>query len=812
MRQEMKKWTLCVGDSQYACEVPCSYYGVLLQNGLIKDPYWRDQEKLIKAKWGDDCVFKTVFSVEDAFLCKGVQELVFEGIDTLSAIYLNGCLLGKTDNMHRTWRFDVRGRLRAGENTLTVEISSAVTYFREKNRLHPLKGNGDTIPGFAHIRKAYYMSGWDWGPTLPDMGIWRPVYLLGCDARITDVEIRQQHRPDGCVTVCCRSEIEGEGELSTETVIFDEDGRAFPAIRHRDADVVTLTEPKLWWPNGYGAQPLYTVVVKLMRGDIEVDRMTKKIGLRTVTVSQEPDEWGKEFCFLVNGEKIFAMGANYIPEENFLARRSPEKTEALVRRAAEANFNILRVWGGGFYPDDWFYELCDRYGLLVWQDFMFACNMVYLTEELEHTVKAECIDNLKRIRHHASLALLCGNNENEEFLVGYLKSSSMELEKADYLRLFCHILPDLCATYAPDTFYWSSSPSSGTPFFNHADDNVGDRHIWTVWSGLKRIEQYKTYFTRFCSEFGFESLPDLKTVESFTTPADRNLFSPVMEHHQKHKNGNGKLMYYIAQYYDYPTDFERLILATQLMQERAIATAVEHFRRHRGRCMGAIYWQLNDCWPVASWSSIDYCGTPKALYHAAKRFFAPVLLSANETAEGYTLHASNEQREAFVGTLVWRLVDTHLRTVWEKRKGVSVPRLSARELAAIDKAEIPQELANSSVLVFELYSETGELVFSGNTLFVTPKHFRYPAPDLQFTATPAGEGVFTLSVKSSTLARKVKLIFEGIEAEASEQYFDLTDATPRSITVRVSSPDMSAKALLASLRTLSESDLCYANA
>ena len=603
MQSEIKQWRLLCGEESYPIEAPCSYYQTLLDYGKIEDPYWRDNEKKFVAKWGDNCVFEASFDVTPALLQHRVQELVFEGLDTLCSIYLNGKHLGKSNNMHRTWRFDVCGALCVGENTLRVEIASAVSYFKAAQRRHPLRGNGDTIPGFAHIRKAYYMSGWDWGPTLPDMGIWRPVRLCCYDAKIEDVELRQHHRADGSVTISCDTAFCGGEALHLETVVTAPNGSEYCATQKGAVATLTIPSPQLWWPNGYGAQPLYTVSVRLLADGTVVDEVTKKIGLRTLTVSQEADQWGKEFCFLVNGEKIFAMGANYIPEENMLSRRSREKTEALVRRAAEANFNLLRVWGGGVYPDDWFYELCDAHGILVWQDFMFACNMIYLTDTLEETIKAECTDNLKRIRHHACLALLCGNNENEDFLEMYMQSSTMELEKADYLRIFCHVSPDICEKLAPDIFYWSSSPSSGTPLFHPSDNNVGDRHIWTVWSGLKPIDFYETYFSRFCSEFGFESLPHQKTVESFTLPQDRNLFSAIMEHHQKHKNGNGKLMYYIAQHYDYPTDLARMIYATQLMQARAIQTAVSHFRRNRGRCMGAVYWQLNDCWPVAYSSS-----------------------------------------------------------------------------------------------------------------------------------------------------------------------------------------------------------------
>ena len=808
MKQTIQQWNLIKDGSAYPCTVPCSYYDILLKNGMMKDPHYRDQEKYVEAMHGDDCHFETIWDVSADMLSKRVQTLVFEGLDTLCEIYLNGQHLGSTNNMHRTWCFDVKGILCEGENRLVVEIASAVTCFKEQHRLHPLRGNGDTIPGFAHVRKAFYMSGWDWGPTLPDMGIWRPVYLLAYNDRIEDVEIRQKHLRDGSVVVTAKTALDGGADCRVETVLTDADGKEYRGVSRYGKEEITITDPKLWWPNGYGAQNLYTVTVRLLRGDDVIDTVTKTIGLRTLTVSQEKDAWGCEFCFKVNGIKIFAMGANYIPEENMLSRRSREKTEYLVRRCVEAHNNLIRVWGGGFYPDDWFYDLCDRYGLIVWQDFMFGCNLVWLTEEMESTIKVELVENVKRIRHHASLGLLCGNNENEQFMESYMRSQPMELEKADYLRLYCHIMPDVCAKYAPDTFYWSSSPSSGTPLYNSSDDNVGDRHIWTVWGGLKPIDSYKTYYTRFCSEFGFESMPDIETINGFTLPEDRNLFSEVMERHQKNKNGNGKLMFYMAQYYKYPTDFEKTIYATQLMQARAIRTAVEHFRRNRGRCMGSIYWQLNDCWPVASWASIDYAGRPKALFYASKKFFAPILLSANTNGNSTALHISSESKEDFVGKVVLRLKDASLRVLFEKSVDVAVAALSAAEVVVFDHAEIPSGRERDTFLEYTLYDGAGEMLSRSTCLFVKPKQFSFPKAELQIDVEKTSDNTFAVRVGSQSFARKIKLSFGEIEVvNVKDQYFDLTSEETVTVEVTTKASDVTAKVLKESIGFLTEGDL-----
>lgn len=808
MKQEIKKWNLIKNGEAYSCTVPCSYYDTLLENGKMKDPHYRDQEKYVEAMYGDDCRFETTFTVGEEILAYRVQTLVFEGLDTLGEVYLNGKRLGNTNNMHRVWRFDVKGLLIEGENTLAVEISSAVTYFKHMHKLHPLRGNGDTIPGFAHVRKAFYMSGWDWGPTLPDMGLFRPVSIQAYDDRIEDVEIRQNHNADGSVTVTVRSELDGGEDCFVETVLTDAEGKEYRGSDRNGVEEITVSDPQLWWPNGYGEQNLYTVTVKLIRSGEVIDTITKTIGLRTLTISQDKDVWGREFCFKINGIKIFAMGANYIPEENMLSRRSPEKTEYLVKRCVEANYNIIRVWGGGFYPDDWFYDLCDRYGLIVWQDFMFGCNLVWLTEEMEATIKVELVENVKRIRHHASLGLLCGNNENEQFMERYMKGSPMELEKADYLRLYCHIMPDICSKYAPDTFYWSSSPSSGTPLYNNTDDNVGDRHIWTVWSLLKPIDSYKEYFSRFCSEFGFESVPDVETIMGVTLPEDRNLFSEVMERHQKHKNGNGKLMYYMAQYYNYPTEFEKVIYATQLMQARAIRTAVEHFRRNRGRCMGSIYWQLNDCWPVASWSSIDYSGRPKAMYYASKRFFAPILLCANEEDNRVLFHISSELQNTFIGKVILRLKDTFLNSLSEKMIDVTVNALSAQCVASFDKEEIPVGRERDTFLECTLIDGEGNTVSQSTHLFVRPKQFSYPKVDLKCKVCKTGATAFSVSISSAVFASKVKLSFDGIEiANIHDQYFDITSTDVITVAVETSNEGVTEEGLFGSIKLLTESDL-----
>jgi len=362
------------------------------------------------------------------------------------------------------------------------------------------------------------------------------------------------------------------------------------------------------------------------RGEV-FDRCHKQLGLRTLTVSTEPDADGKgsEFCFVLNGVKIFSMGANLVPMDNLLSRITDQRWETIVRQAVDANFNTLRVWGGGYYPDSRFYELCDQYGLLVWQDFMVACANIYLTSEMAEEFTQEAICNLKRLHHHASLALLCGNNEMESGVINW-GSRDNQLVRDDYTRLYGHLLPELCETYAPDTYYWPSSPSSGGGFDDPDNPAKGDTHYWEVWHGGVPFTTYRQKRFRFCSEYGFESFPSMKTIRTFAREEDMNCFSRVMENHQKCRGGNGKILRYLADNYLYPATFENLVYASQLLQADAIKYGVEHFRRQRGYCMGSTYWQFNDCWPVASWSSVDCFGRYKALHYAARKFYAPVAM------------------------------------------------------------------------------------------------------------------------------------------------------------------------------------------
>ncbi len=775
-------WTLAVSQWDHAvpATVPGSVYHDLLAAGEIPDPFWRDNETEALKLMENDFTYSRAFTVPDGLKDCDRVLLRCEGLDTLADISVNGVAVGSADNMHRTWEYDVKGLLRPGENTVEVVFHSPTRFIREAYAQSRADGTSDAMVGFPHIRKAHCMFGWDWGPRLPDAGIWRDICILGIEtARIEQVHIRQRHG-EGRVTCAVDTGIDGSADgLEVFVTVTAPDGKAFKA-RGAHCEIV-IENPMLWWPNGLGEQPLYAVRVALCKGDAELDCQEKRVGLRTLTVTRKKDQWGESFCHTVNGVDVFAMGADYIPEDNLLPRVTPERSRRLLEDAKLANFNCVRVWGGGYYPDDWFYDACDELGLLVWQDFMFACAVYDLTDAFEANIRAEFVDNIRRLRHHASLALWCGNNEMEQFVaVGEWVSSKRQA--ADYIKMYEYIIPQVLKAEDPDTFYWPASPSSGGSFDEPQDPNRGDVHYWDVWHGLKPFTDYRNYLFRYVSEFGFQSFPCMATIDSFTLPEDRNAFSYVMEKHQRNASANGRIASYLSQMYKYPATLDAFVYASQLLQAQAMQYGVEHWRRNRGgnRCMGAVVWQLNDCWPVVSWASIDYYGRWKALHYYEKRFFAPVLISCHEegvlsqntnvNAEPFDLkktarlNVSNETREPFNGTAWWSLRRPDASVIREGRFDVHVPPMSTVWLEAQD---FHDEDTYGCYYAYELLDEAGEYAGGGSVLFCPPKHFKFLDPQLE--ARVEGNEVI---VSAKAYARSVELQC-GPDVLLEDNFFDM---------------------------------------
>jgi len=757
----------------YDCEglIPGSVYSFLLDNALMEDPFYR-QNELEAVK-----LLENEFTFSRKFVWKSTDDKVLlhcDGLDTLCDIYINGAHVAYTDNMHRTYEFDVTDLLVEGENEIKIVCHPVDPYIKEKLAMHPVPATTDALAGFGHIRKAHCMLGWDWGPRLPDAGIWRNIELLVLDsARITDFHITQRH-VNGKVYVT--PYVETDREAAVTVTAKTPEGESMLLEPNKET---IIKDPQLWWPNGLGEQPLYTFSAVVLKDGQVVDCQEKRIGLRTLKLIREKDVYGESFCHEVNGIRFFAMGADYIPEDNVFSRITPERTRWLLKQCQDSHFNAIRVWGGGYYPDDFFFDICDEMGIVVFQDMMFACTLVWADEAFKENIKAEFVDNIKRIRHHASLALICGNNELEHCFQD-AKNDPVLFQM--YLDVFEGMLPDLIKELCPYIPYISTSPITCGHFIDPGNENYGDCHYWDVWHGNKPFTEYRNKFFRYLSEFGFQSFPCEKTVNAFTIEEDRNVFSRVMEMHQRNGSANGKILSYLSQTFRYPNDFGTLLYASQLLQAEAIRYGVEHFRRNRGRCMGTLYWQLNDIWPVASWASIDYYGRYKALQYVAKRFYSPVMISCMETGEKTTrpvvtmelgrpdyatkaqLCVTNDTLQEVSGVVAWALRDGSGKILQEGRTELTVPALSPVWLEEMDfhKTDVDNTYMSYGFLM------DNEVVSEGTVLFTAPKYFRFMDPKLRCEVN--GDEI---TVYADAYARYVEIDLPDSDFILSDNYFDM---------------------------------------
>ena len=761
----------------YNCEgvVPGSVYSFLLEKELMPDPYYRTNELDALNLLENDFDFSRTFDFEKT---DAPVLLHCDGLDTLCDIYINGKHIASTDNMHRSYEFDVTDALINGENDIKLTFLSPNKYVREMNIKDPVLGNGDSLKGHAHLRKASCMMGWDWGPRLPDAGIWKDIYLLIADSdRITEVHITQRHT-DGKVFVT--PTVKTEKSIADITVnVTAPCGCTFTLPANVESEI---PDAKLWWPNGFGEQNLYTFNVELIENGQVVDSDTKRIGFRELKLIREKDEWGESFCHEINGIRFFAMGADYIPEDNIMSRYSKERTYNLIKQCRDCNFNAIRVWGGGIYPHDYFFDACDEYGLVIFNDLMFACMNVPGNQHMLDNVEAEVRENLIRMRHHASIAVISGNNEMEEGVAYWWGEEGKTQRKVVYLKIFEQMFPKIIEEICPYIPYVPSSPSSFGSFIDPRNENYGDCHYWEVWHGNVPFTEYRNHYFRYLSEFGFESFPCEKTVNSFTLPEDRNIFSRVMEMHQRCKGANKKILTYLADTFKYPADFGTMLYASQLLQAEAIRYGVEHLRRNRGRCMGALYWQLNDIWPVASWASIDYFGRYKALQYVAKRFFAPVMISCYEIGETTTrpyvvmqqdfydystqarLCVTNETTSDISGIVNWELRSANSKILQSGNSKLTVPALSSVWLDNMDfnKTDVQNNYLSFSYVVDD------KVVSEGTVLFTVPKHFDFVDPNLRYEIN--GDEI---TVYADAYAKYVEIDSPDSDFILSDNYFDM---------------------------------------
>ena len=789
-------WQLSAGHRSLESvdmQIPGTVLSGLLAAGKIKDPFYRTNEDATRALFWKDYVFTRTFDVDEELLAQQHIVLVCEGLDTLAEISINGTFLAKTDNMHRTWKFQAKKLLHPGKNEIQIVFRSVLRFIED----YPYEAHKKinyipcgSMKGNQLLRKAHSMFGWDWGPQTIDAGIFRDIYLQGYShARIEDIRIHQQHAKNVSVqtSITLSESVPGQ-KLCVE---LSEDGADKPLqtkLCKTNADGVAAVDfvienPKLWWPNDYGDQPLYIVRTTLLDEDgTSLESITRRIGLRTLTISQEKDEWGNEFAFCVNGVKIFTRGGNYIPDDCLYTRITEKKLDYILESCRRAHFNCVRVWGGGYYPSDAFYDLCDEKGLIVWQDLMYACNVYDVTDAFAENCRQETYDNVRRLRHHASLGLLCGNNEIESAWDhwGDFQKETPYL-RADYIRLFEEVLPKAVQEADGETFYWHSSPSSGGCFDNPDDANRGDTHYWDVWHGQKPFTDYRKYFFRFCSEFGFQSFPCAKTVNSFTLEDDRNIFSRVMESHQKNDAANGKMLYYLSENLRYPKDLTHLLYASQVLQGMAIKYGVDHWRRNRGRCMGTLYWQINDDWPAPSWSSIDYFGRWKALHYMAQKFYAPHAVSM--TLEDHRCHVyfSNESFETTEYSLTLSIRDLSGNVLETYETKGNSPAFSAIETAVVDICSWEDQ--KDDVFLEAVIHTKDQKVLKDVETLVPYKYLNLKNPVISTEAEETNDA-FILHISSDCFAPFVALDFDDADVIFSDNFFHLTDKTVQDIIVK----------------------------
>ncbi|MBQ8726084.1 MAG: glycoside hydrolase family 2 protein [Clostridia bacterium] len=766
------KWQIKGGAYELVGDVPGTVYSNLLAQNLMEDPFYRDNEAKALAILDEEFVFLKDF---DYVKTSNKILLVCEGLDSLCDLYVNGNFVAHTDNMHREYTFDVTDYLKDGANQIKAVFPPYDRYIKEKSKEKLItSGSIATMVGFSYVRKAHYMSGWDWGPMLPDVGIWKDIYLIdGALPRIDQVRILQRH-DDGKVFLNVNATTTMAADVEITLVSPDGEEIAFENGVEKE-----VPSPKLWWPNGYGEHPLYKVVTKCLLNGKVVDEDCKKIGLRTLVVSREKDEWGEEFCYKINGLKIFAFGADYIPEDNILPRLSKERSEKLIQDCIFANFNSIRVWGGGIYPHDYFFDLCDEYGIILFVDLMFACTAYPFDDEFNQNITVEITQNLRRFRHHACIGVISGNNEVEEQAA--VKDYWKPEEKVGYLKTFEEVIPAIVKAECPEISFVPSSPSSHGGLVEPTNENIGDSHYWMVWHGNLPFVEFRKHYFRFLSEFGFQSFPSMKTIEEFTLPEDRNPFSEIMELHQRNASANGKILNYLSQTYLYPSKMEDLVYASQLLQAEAMKYGVEHLRRNRGRCMGTLYWQLNDCWPVASWASIDGSGRYKALHYDAKRFYEPVHIScletglytnrADVTSERYfgwetkaQIFVNNDTKSDVSGEVEWKLCHTDGTVLRSDKRALTIKALSYASLEEVDFNKV--DVKNHYIV----YSFTvgGKVVSFGTSLFTKPKHFNFTNPEIKISVH--GDEI---TVSASHYAKSVYIYNESDDMILSDNFFDM---------------------------------------
>lgn len=808
----------------YPATVPGVVHTDLLQNKIIEDPFFRLNERGLQWIDKEDWVYETCFTLAADMMRKENMELVFEGLDTYADVYLNDECILKADNMFRRWSIPVRQYIREENNILKVYFHSPVKIDVPKWDALPYQypasndqsENGGLFNKKISIfaRKAGYHYGWDWGPRLVTSGIWRPVYIRAwSDLRINDVFIEQKEVGAGRAVIAGHVELDADKDMDGVLVTITDEATG-RVLGERQADLkrgtnrvnvdFVLHKPKLWWSNGLGEPFLYRFRTDIIAGGDLLDSKTERVGIRSLKVVHQPDKDGHTFYIELNGRPVFAKGANYIPSDNFLPRVTPENYKRTILDAAGVNMNMLRVWGGGIYENDVFYDLCDEYGIMIWQDFMFACSMYPAEGALLDNIHQEAVDNVKRLRNHACIALWCGNNECQDAWLGWGWKREIERQNKEYAdkiwaqyRQQYHVtLPGVVKEYAPGTFYWPSSPFAFEGEMSGTTD--GDRHYWSVWHGKAPISDYDSEKSRFFSEYGFQSFPEFESVKRYAPyPEDWDIRSEVMMSHQRGgDHANGLIETYLLNEYKKPRDFRAFLYMNHVLQGDAIKTAIESHRRQMPYNMGTLFWQHNDCWPVASWASRDYYGRWKAQHYYVRKAYDDILISPVVEGDDLKVYAVSDRLENTSGRLQLQVCQFDGTVVHHWDKSVGISGNDSRVCFSAPLAKLLEGADRGTVYVHVDYTDKSGRVYHNNYCLGKQKDMDYPKVDLQ-TEVRSIEGGYEVTVSADKFARAVCLSVADNESVYSDNYFDVQPKSSVQVQVKTR---LSAEAFNGSLR------------
>lgn len=797
----------------YPARVPGVVHTDLLANGIIEDPFFRLNERGLQWIDKEDWIYETRFTLSPEMEAKQNIRLDFKGLDTYADVYLNDRKILSADNMFRQWQVDIKEHLQPGENTLKIYFHSPLKIDIPKWDSLPFQyeaGNDQSENGgvfdkkvSVFARKAGYHYGWDWGPRLVTSGIWRPVYIEAWDnLRIENIHIVSSQVSEKSAKISVVAEIQANRALENVllTVRDGETGKRFGTVRttlqkglNRVTSTFTVRNPKLWWSNGLGTPHLYRFQTEIELNGQTADSCTVAAGIRSLRLVTQPDKEGRSFYFELNGVPVFAKGANYIPCDNFLPRVSRATYEKTIKDAVDANMNMLRVWGGGTYEDDYFYELCDKYGIMVWQDFMFACNLYPAEGELLENIRQEAIDNVRRLRNHPCIALWCGNNECNDAWFGWGWKRKYERQNPEYAQKIWKqftdqyhvVLPEVVKEYAPGTDYRPSSPFS--TFGNKSNDHDGDRHYWEVWHGKVPITNYNRERSRFFSEYGFQSFPEFQSVKQYApNPEDWNITSEVMMSHQRGgAHANNLIETYLLNEYGKPRDFESFLYMNHLLQGDAIKTAIEAHRRDMPYCMGTLFWQHNDCWPVASWSSRDYYERWKAQHYFAREAYRDLLVSPIAQNDTLYIYTVSDRRKTAPGNLQLTVITTAGDTVAQYLKNIRIPAQSSYVAFAAPVTELLKGHDKKEVILTAQFRDKDGNSYENQYFLVQQKDMNYQHPTIKKTIAPCENG-FEVTLTSDKFARGVFLSIEGIDNFFENNYFDLLPGKTYRVKVQTS--------------------------